>query len=181
MKYLSDACFARLGLDAWDSRSDFSSFGIQLNQSSHKVVAQIEHKVAKLTKTWQSHHAEAFHLIFRDKNNNFGERLHTMGMESSSHFATILVHLNIPLRGGELVFPGSPRALLNGATGQTECTSKGIVIKARKGDALIWFTKDFSNALVKSHEHFNCQVTSGSNWVAIKRFHHGKEQTRGKS
>jgi prolyl 4-hydroxylase len=96
------------------------------------------------------------HHDFFDPNTIAGkEYLKTGGQR----FATFIMYLNTPDQGGETVFP-----ILN------------IKIKARKGDALLFYNCDPNANVDKLTLHGGSPVIAGEKWIATRWLRLGKFQ-----
>jgi len=89
--------------------------------------------------------------------------------------ATVLMYLTNVAKGGETVFPAvedSPRRKASEIINDlSECASKGIAVKPRRGDALLFFSLH-PNAIPDTDSlHAGCPVIEGEKWSATKWIH----------
>ncbi|KAH1208509.1 putative prolyl 4-hydroxylase 4 [Glycine max] len=89
--------------------------------------------------------------------------------------ATVLMYLTDVTKGGETVFPNaeeSPRHRGSETKEDlSECAQKGIAVKPRRGDALLFFSL-YPNAIPDTMSlHAGCPVIEGEKWSATKWIH----------
>ncbi|XP_037495766.1 probable prolyl 4-hydroxylase 4 isoform X2 [Jatropha curcas] len=89
--------------------------------------------------------------------------------------ATVLMYLSNVEKGGETVFPSAedaPRRKANeGDEDLSECAKKGIAVKPRRGDALLFFSLLPNAVPDQSSLHAGCPVIEGEKWSATKWIH----------
>ncbi|MED6205478.1 putative prolyl 4-hydroxylase 4 [Stylosanthes scabra] len=89
--------------------------------------------------------------------------------------ATVLMYLTDVTSGGETVFPNAEetphRRGSEKRTDLSECAKKGIAVKPRRGDALLFFSLH-PNAIPDTNSlHAGCPVIEGEKWSATKWIH----------
>ncbi|KAI7835426.1 hypothetical protein COHA_010673 [Chlorella ohadii] len=88
-----------------------------------------------------------------------------------NRWATVLMYLVEPEEGGETVFPNVP--VPPGQTreaGYSECAMKGLAVKPRKGDAVLFFSLKTEGVLDRGSLHGSCPTTKGLKYASTK-FH----------
>ncbi|XP_059433700.1 probable prolyl 4-hydroxylase 4 [Corylus avellana] len=89
--------------------------------------------------------------------------------------ATVLMYLTDVAKGGETVFPEAEESSRHRASeinnDLSECAKKGIAVKPRRGDALLFFSLH-PNAIPDTDSlHAGCPVIEGEKWSATKWIH----------
>jgi len=89
--------------------------------------------------------------------------------------ATILMYLSNVTKGGETVFPDaeipSRRVLSENKEDLSDCAKRGIAVKPRKGDALLFFNLHPDAIPDPLSLHGGCPVIEGEKWSATKWIH----------
>ncbi|KAK9992419.1 hypothetical protein SO802_027404 [Lithocarpus litseifolius] len=156
-----------------------TSSGMFINKGKDPVVSGIEDKLA----TW----------TFLPKEN--GEDIQVLRYETGQKYdphydyfadkvniargghriATVLMYLTDVAKGGETVFPEAeeaPRRKASEANGDlSECAKKGIAVKPRRGDALLFFSLHPTAIPDTNSLHAGCPVIEGEKWSATKWIH----------
>ncbi|KAE8698218.1 Prolyl 4-hydroxylase 2 [Hibiscus syriacus] len=88
--------------------------------------------------------------------------------------ATVLMYLTNVTKGGETVFPEAEESPLHTTPAKddlSDCAKKGIAVKPKRGDALLFFSL-YPNAIPDpSSLHAGCPVIEGEKWSATKWIH----------
>lgn len=89
--------------------------------------------------------------------------------------ATVIMYLSDVGGGGETVFPSaevdSRRRINTKDDTLSDCAKKGVAVKPKKGDALLFFSLT-PGAMTDSHSlHAGCPVIEGEKWLATKWIH----------
>ncbi|KAK5805153.1 hypothetical protein PVK06_032805 [Gossypium arboreum] len=88
--------------------------------------------------------------------------------------ATVLMYLTNVTKGGETVFPEAEESSLHTTPAKddlSDCAKKGIAVKPRRGDALLFFSLHPNAIPDPSSLHAGCPVTEGEKWSATKWIH----------
>ncbi|XP_044497820.1 probable prolyl 4-hydroxylase 4 [Mangifera indica] len=88
---------------------------------------------------------------------------------------TVLMYLSDVAKGGETVFPNAEepphRRIPATHDDLSECAKRGIAVKPRKGDALLFFSLHPTAVPDTNSLHSGCPVIEGEKWSATKWIH----------
>ncbi|XP_039129649.1 probable prolyl 4-hydroxylase 4 [Dioscorea cayenensis subsp. rotundata] len=89
--------------------------------------------------------------------------------------ATVLMYLTDVVKGGETVFPAAEETSHRGLNIMDEdlsdCGRRGIAVKPRRGDALLFFSLHPDATTDPNSLHAGCPVIEGEKWSATKWIH----------
>ncbi|XVF38601.1 hypothetical protein REPUB_Repub20aG0116400 [Reevesia pubescens] len=89
--------------------------------------------------------------------------------------ATVLMYLTDVTKGGETVFPQAEESSRRKTPAKdddlSECAKKGIAVKPRRGDALLFFSLSPTAIPDPISLHAGCPVIEGEKWSATKWIH----------
>ncbi|CAI0382437.1 unnamed protein product [Linum tenue] len=166
-----------------DSRVRTSS-GMFLRRGQDKIIRAIEKRIAD------------FSLIPADNGEGLQILHYEIGQKYEPHFdyfldefntknggqrtATLLMYLSDVEEGGETVFPS---AKANSSTVPwwdelSECGKKGLSLKPKMGNALLFWSTRPDASLDPSSLHGSCPVIIGNKWSATKWMHLGEYKVR---
>ena len=160
-----------------------TSDGSFIARGGDDVVADIERRIAE----W-SHvpvdHGEGLQVLryapgqkYEAHMDSFSDSFNTEESKGGQRVATVLMYLSTPERGGETVFPRAAEKPHAFDEAFSECARRGVAVKARKGDALLFWSTDASGALDVKSTHAGCPVQEGVKWSATKWMHVGSFQS----
>lgn len=138
------------------------------------IVTTLEERIARWTHI-PLKHGEPFHILrynpteeYTAHFDSFFDDVHVQN--GGQRIATVILYLSDVEEGGETVFPDSPTTPpAEEAATFSDCAKKGLGVKPRKGDAILFFslkpdgkTRDIASL------HAGCPVVKGVKWIATK-------------
>lgn len=157
-----------------------TSSGMFISKAKDPIVAGIEDKISTWTflpkengediQVLRYEHGQKYdhhHDYFTDKVNI---------VRGGHRIATVLMYLSDVVKGGETVFPSAEESRQRHKASTTdddlsECAKKGIAVKPRRGDALLFFSLLPTAVPDTSSLHGGCPVIEGEKWSATKWIH----------
>lgn len=141
------------------------------------VVAMIEQRVAHVTMLPKSH--QEIMQILRYKagqkylphHDYFKHEPMVVESHGGQRLITFLMYLSSPLEGGETIFPWSNEKVEG--PGWSECAKRGFSVKARKGDAVMFYALHPNGTEDKNSLHGSCPTLAGEKWSATKWIRQG--------
>ncbi|XP_058076239.1 probable prolyl 4-hydroxylase 4 isoform X2 [Magnolia sinica] len=85
--------------------------------------------------------------------------------------ATVLMYLSNVTKGGETVFPSAEGESPHKDEDLSECARKGIAVKPKRGNALLFFNLKANGTPDPLSLHAGCPVIEGEKWSATKWIH----------
>ncbi|GMN46524.1 hypothetical protein TIFTF001_015714 [Ficus carica] len=157
-----------------------TSSGMFISKAKDPIVAGIEDKISTWTflpkengediQVLRYEHGQKYdyhHDYFSDQVNI---------VRGGHRIATVLMYLSDVVKGGETVFPSAEESHQRHKPSTTdndlsECAKKGIAVKPRRGDALLFFSLLPTAVPDTSSLHGGCPVIEGEKWSATKWIH----------
>ncbi|KAF8406657.1 hypothetical protein HHK36_008747 [Tetracentron sinense] len=98
----------------------------------------------------------------------FGDEINTKN--GGQRIATVLMYLSVVEEGGETVFPAAKANFSSVPWWNelSECAKKGISVKPKMGDALLFWSMRPDASLDPSSLHGGCPVIKGNKWSSTK-------------
>ncbi|PIA56703.1 hypothetical protein AQUCO_00700811v1 [Aquilegia coerulea] len=159
-----------------DSRVRTSS-GTFLQRGRDKTIRDIEKRIADFTFI-PVEHGEGLQILhyevgqkYEPHYDYFLDQFNTKN--GGQRIATVLMYLSDVEEGGETVFPGAKGNFSSVPWWNelSECGKKGLSVKPKMGDALLFWSMRPDATLDPSSLHGGCPVISGNKWSSTKWLH----------
>ncbi|KAI3912565.1 hypothetical protein MKW92_019845 [Papaver armeniacum] len=156
-----------------------TSSGMFMKRGVNEVIRDIEERIADFTHI-PVEHGEGLQILhyevgqkYEPHYDYFEDELNT---KRGQRIATLLMYLSDVEEGGETVFP---RAKGNVSyppwkDESVECGKKGLAVKPKKGDALLFWNLKPDATKDPSSLHGGCPVIKGNKWSSTKWMHVGE-------
>lgn len=159
-----------------DSRVRTSS-GMFLRRGRDKTIKAIEKRIADYTFI-PVEHGEGLQVLhyevgqkYEPHYDYFLDEFNTKN--GGQRIATLLMYLSDVEEGGETVFPAAKGnfSSVPGWNEMSACAKRGLAVKPRMGDALLFWSMRPDATLDPSSLHGGCPVISGNKWSSTKWMH----------
>ncbi|KAG9149034.1 hypothetical protein Leryth_010641 [Lithospermum erythrorhizon] len=162
-----------------DSRVRTSS-GTFLRRGRDKIIRSIEKRIADYTFI-PVDHGEGLQVLHYEVGQKYEPHFDYFLDEFNTknggqRIATVLMYLSDVEEGGETVFP-SANGNFNSTPGWnelSECAKRGLSVKPRLGDALLFWSMRPDATLDPTSLHGGCPVIRGNKWSSTKWMHVGE-------
>ncbi|KAK6265500.1 hypothetical protein QUC31_016337 [Theobroma cacao] len=156
-----------------------TSSGMFISKGKDPIVAGIEDKIS----TWTflpKENGEDIQVLRYEHGQKYDPHydyfVDKVNIARGGHrIATVLMYLTDVTKGGETIFPqaeeSSRRKTPATDDDLSECAKKGIAVKPRRGDALLFFSLSPTAIPDPSSLHAGCPVIEGEKWSATKWIH----------
>ncbi|GAB4851203.1 Probable prolyl 4-hydroxylase 4 [Ancistrocladus abbreviatus] len=156
-----------------------TSSGMFINKGKDAIVERIEEKIA----TWSflpKENGEDIQVLRYEHGQKYDPHYDyfadKVNIARGGHrMATVLMYLSDVGKGGETVFPNAEESPHHKSPAShddlSECAKKGIAVKPRKGDALLFFSLHPNATPDTDSLHGGCPVIEGEKWSATKWIH----------
>ncbi|XP_078448231.1 putative prolyl 4-hydroxylase 3 isoform X2 [Wolffia australiana] len=151
-----------------------TSSGAFLSRGQDRVIRAIEKRIADFTFI-PADHGEGLHVLQYDVGQKYDAHFDYFNDEVNTknggqRMATLLMYLSDIEEGGETVFPSVKVNITSQSKYNelSECGRKGLAVKPRKGDALLFFSMKPDASLDPLSLHEACPVIKGIKWSCTK-------------
>uniref|UniRef100_A0A2P2L9I6 procollagen-proline 4-dioxygenase n=2 Tax=Rhizophora mucronata TaxID=61149 RepID=A0A2P2L9I6_RHIMU len=160
-----------------------TSFGTFLARGRDKIIRDIEKRIADFTFI-PVEHGEGLQVLhyevgqkYEPHYDYFMDEINTKN--GGQRIATVLMYLSDVEQGGETVFPAAKGnfSAVPWWNELSECGKKGLSIKPRMGDALLFWSMRPDATLDPSSLHGGCPVIRGNKWSSTKWMHVNEYKT----
>ncbi|KAA8537476.1 hypothetical protein F0562_027084 [Nyssa sinensis] len=159
-----------------DSRVRTSS-GMFLKRGRDKIIRDIEKRIADFAFI-PVEHGEGLQVLhyevgqkYEPHYDYFLDEFNTKN--GGQRIATVLMYLSDVEEGGETIFPAATAnfSLVPWWNELSECGKKGLAVKPKMGDALLFWSMRPDATLDPSSLHGGCPVIKGNKWSSTKWMH----------
>ncbi|XP_042016719.1 probable prolyl 4-hydroxylase 3 isoform X4 [Salvia splendens] len=158
-----------------------TSYGTFFKRGQDKVIRAIEKRIADYTLIPVAEHGEGLHVLHYKVGQKYNPHFDYFVDEFNTRnggqrIATLLMYLSDVEEGGETVFPAAKGNISSvaGWNGMSECAKKGVSVKPKMGDALLFWSMHPDATLDPSSLHGSCPVIKGDKWSCTKWMHAGE-------
>lgn len=159
-----------------DSRVRTSS-GMFLKRGRDKIIRAIEKRIADFSFI-PVEHGEGLQILHYEEGQKYESHYDYFLDEFNTknggqRVATVLMYLSDVEEGGETVFPAAKAnsSSLPWYNELSECGKKGLSVKPKQGDALLFWSMKPDATLDPSSLHGGCPVIKGNKWSSTKWMH----------
>mmetsp|Transcript_10710 Transcript_10710/g.12535 ORF Transcript_10710/g.12535 Transcript_10710/m.12535 type:complete len:315 (+) Transcript_10710:107-1051(+) len=159
------------------SSSIRTSSGTFLQKAQDEVIENIERRIAEASMVPEDQ-GEGLQILHYQKGQKyeahydfFHDKFNATPDKGGQRIATMLMYLSTPEAGGETVFPTSKAPAWQNQDDMSTCAKRGLAVKAKKGDALLFWSLKPDGTEDTSSLHAGCPVIRGDKWSATKWMH----------
>lgn len=159
-----------------DSRVRTSS-GMFLKRGRDKIISNIEKRIADFSFI-PADHGEGLQVLHYEAGQKYEPHYDYFLDEFNTknggqRIATVLMYLSDVEEGGETVFPAAKGnfSSLPGWNEWSDCAKRGLSVKPKMGNALLFWSMRPDASLDPSSLHGGCPVIKGNKWSSTKWMH----------
>ncbi|KAK7376169.1 hypothetical protein VNO78_35023 [Psophocarpus tetragonolobus] len=154
-----------------------TSTGTFLGRGSDKIVRNIEKRIADFTFI-PVEHGEGLQILHYEVGQKYDPHFDTFNdrfniENGGQRIATMLMYISDVEEGGETVFPNAKGNFSSVPWWNelSDCGRKGLSIKPKMGDAVLFWSMKPDATLDLSSLHGSCPVIKGDKWSCVKWMH----------
>ncbi|KAL9448955.1 hypothetical protein AB3S75_010985 [Citrus x aurantiifolia] len=151
--------------------------GTFLKRGQDNIIRDIEKRIAEFTLI-PPEHGEGIQVVHYEVGQRYAAHRDYFRDElnledGGQRMATLLMYLSDVEEGGETLFPAAKANFTSVPwwNDLSECAKKGLSIKPKRGDALLFWSIRPDATLDPSSLHAGCPVIKGDKWLATKWVH----------
>ena len=151
------------------SKAERTSSSVFLGAAEDALLPELQRRLAALTNLPlpQVERSEDLQVVHYSTNTTFS--MHHDSSKFHSRLLTAFYYLNDVPRGGETAFPAADKAMTPGEAmklAEPAAHGLGLIVKPRRGSALLFYNHDESGAVDPTAVHAGCRVLEGEKWGA---------------
>lgn len=154
-----------------------TSSGMFLTHNQDDIVKTIEDRIATVTML-PDENGESIQILryvdgqkYEPHTDYFHDKVNVNPANGGQRIATVLMYLTTPEEGGETVFPYSEKKV--SGEGWSDCAKNGLAVKAKKGNALFFYSLKPDGTGDGKSTHGSCPTLKGEKFSATKWIHVG--------
>ena len=154
-----------------------TSSGTFLRHGQDDIVANIEERIATVTML-PDENGESLQILryvdgqkYEPHTDYFHDKVNVNPSHGGQRIATVLMYLSTPEEGGETVFPNAKDKVTG--EGWSDCARRGLAVKAKKGNALFFYSLKPDGTGDMKSTHGSCPTLKGEKYSATKLIHVG--------
>lgn len=155
-----------------------TSSGTFLMHHQDDIVTAIENRIATVTMIPEEN-GESLQILryvdgqkYEPHTDYFHDKVNSDASHGGQRLATVLMYLTTPEEGGETVFPYTSTKVEGDEW--SECAKQGLAVKAKRGNALFFFSLKPDGTGDGKSTHGSCPTLKGEKFSATKWIHVGK-------
>lgn len=154
-----------------------TSSGTFLRHGQDDIVKNIEERIATVTML-PDENGESLQILryvdgqkYEPHTDYFHDKVNANPSHGGQRIATVLMYLSTPEEGGETVFPNAKDKVTG--EGWSDCARRGLAVKAKKGNALFFYSLKPDGTGDMKSTHGSCPTLKGEKYSATKWIHVG--------
>lgn len=154
-----------------------TSSGMWFAKGQDAVISRIEERIALVTMI-PPENGEGIQVLkyingqqYMGHTDYFHDKYNVGPSHGGQRLATMLMYLSTPEEGGETIFTNVPPHPRQAGPEWSACGKRGLGVKPRRGDALLFYSLHPDGSLDPASTHASCPTLRGEKWSATKWMH----------
>lgn len=154
-----------------------TSSGTWFSRGHDDTISTIEERIALVTMI-PPENGEGIQVLkyingqeYKGHTDYFHDQYNVDDVHGGQRLATVLMYLSTPEEGGETVFTMTTPKKEQEGPEWSACGKRGLAVKPRKGDALLFYSLRPDGSPDPSSTHASCPTLKGEKWSATKWMH----------